>query len=253
MEDSRGLFSAFIAENRPDPETLPKKQDGSFSILEGFGAFSVFSSNNIKGNGYSPDGKNVVFAATQHLIEVDIASGDQRVIHEFPDREIIASSLSPDGKTIAVTVTPSNTATSLSATIELVSIVDGSVTAIDQATTEMGYSSWVGISWTPDGRRLVFAEDRPKQGQQLYSLDIASRRRTPIGEPVFGDDQYTGVRVHPDGDKLTFSKGLQSLSSGFSKELRCNPDFYDPSRSSTSIPIRVTSSLKASLCDLDST
>ena len=38
----------------------------------------------------------------------------------------------------------------------------------------------------------------------LDTINLESGKRTAIGDPVFGDDQFKGVRVHPEGDKLTF-------------------------------------------------
>lgn len=182
-------------------------KDGSFVKLSGFEDFGVGSPGALKGKGYSADGKKVVFAATRHLVEMDIGNKSQRVIHEYADREIVAMSVSPDGKTAAVSVGPGNSSNSDRSTIELVSLVDGSVSKLEEVKNEMGYSRLVGIAWTPDGKNLVFAENRPNSGQQLYSVNVASGKRIAIGEPIFGDDQFSGVRVHPDGDKLTFSKG----------------------------------------------
>jgi len=45
----------------------------------------------------------------------------------------------------------------------------------------------------------------------LDTINLESGKRTAIGEPVFGDDQFKGVRVHPDGDKLTFWRGTHQL------------------------------------------
>ncbi|MFB3062705.1 MAG: hypothetical protein ACE10C_15180, partial [Candidatus Binatia bacterium] len=178
-------------------------QDGSFVKLNFFEDLYTARSRYFKGNGYSPDGKSIIFATPKHLVEMDIASKSHRVIYEFADREMTAMSLSPDGKTAAVSVGPGSPSNSESETIELLSIADGSVSKVDEATTELGYSRWVGISWSPDGQHLVFAENRP-QGQQLYTLHLESGKRTALGEAVFGGDQYGGVQVHPDGDKVTF-------------------------------------------------
>ena len=45
----------------------------------------------------------------------------------------------------------------------------------------------------------------------LAAINLESGQRTTIGEPVFGDDQFRGVGVHPDGDKLTFWRGSGQL------------------------------------------
>lgn len=45
----------------------------------------------------------------------------------------------------------------------------------------------------------------------LDTITLESGKRTAIGEPVFGDDQFRGVGVHPDGDKLTFWRGSGQL------------------------------------------
>lgn len=186
-------------------------QDGSFVKLHGFEDFKVGSSAALKGKGYSADGKKVIFAATRHLVEMDIDSKVKRVIHEYLDREIVAMSVSPDGQTAALAVGPDNSSNSDESAIVLVSLKNGDVSKLEEVQMEMGYSRWVGITWTPDGKNLVFAESRPDSGQQLYSLNVTNGRRTAIGEPVFGDDQFAGLRVHPNGDKLTFTKGSEQM------------------------------------------
>lgn len=185
-------------------------QDGSFVELDDFDDINVRGPGSLKGIGYSPDGKKVIFATLTHLVEMNIKSKLQRVIHEFSDGTMESMSLSPDGQTAAVTWRPWDR-TGDNSSIELVSIVDGSISKLNESGEELGYSQWVGISWTPNGKNLVFAENRPNQGQQLYTINLESGKRIAIGEPVFGDDQLMGVRVHPDGDKITFFRGTRQL------------------------------------------
>lgn len=45
----------------------------------------------------------------------------------------------------------------------------------------------------------------------LDTINLESGNRIAIGDPVFGDDQFKGVRVHPDGDKITFFRGTRQL------------------------------------------
>ncbi len=181
-------------------------QDGSYVKLDGIGRFGAGRVNSFIGKDYSDDGKNVVFASNSHVVEMNLSTGTSRVVAEHPDVWMGGMSLSPDGTTVAVTVRRRTDSGERHSSIELISMKDGAVNRLEESSTPQTYSSWVGITWTPDGKNLVFAENRPNEGQQLYVQSVTSGERHAIGEPVFGEDQYRGVSVHPNGKKLTFSK-----------------------------------------------
>ena len=49
-------------------------QDGSFVELSFFEDLGTSRASYYKGNGYSPDGKSIIFATSKQLVEMDIAS-----------------------------------------------------------------------------------------------------------------------------------------------------------------------------------
>ena len=185
-------------------------EESSHVAIEGFEDFN-FNPGYIVGKGYSSDGTRIFFASPHHFVEMDRRGSSKRVLHEFKNRVIISMSLSPDSKTAAFVLGPDTSTRETNGNIVLMTIRDGKMSSKDEARTDQGYSRMVGVTWTPDGKALVFAENRPKSGQQLYHLDLESGKRTKLGIEVFDEDQFRGVRVHPDGDKLTFWRETSEL------------------------------------------
>ena len=185
-------------------------EESSHVAIEGFEDFN-FNPGYIVGKGYSSDGTRIFFASPHHFVEMDRRGSSKRVLHEFKNRVIISMSLSPDSKTAAFVLGPDTSTRETNGNIVLMTIRDGKMSSKDEARTDQGYSRMVGVTWTPDGKALVFAENRPNSGQQLYHLDLESGKRIKLGKEVFDEDQFRGVRVHPDGDKLTFWRETSEL------------------------------------------
>ncbi|HEX8233674.1 MAG TPA: winged helix-turn-helix domain-containing protein [Caulobacteraceae bacterium] len=68
------------------------------------------------------------------------------------------------------------------------------------------------VSWTPDGKSLVFSDWRPGAPLPIVRLDIATGRKSPLTRPppgIHGD--FDGV-VSPDGRTLAFRRYLSTQS-----------------------------------------
>ncbi len=179
--------------------------------IDGLDEFDINHPQQLRGKGYTADGSKIVIAGARYLVEVDLEKQSKRVIREFKNQQVASMAVSPDGTKIAVVLSAGTAASEIHPTIALVAIEDGKTSVVDEIRSEMTYSRFIGITWTPDGHGLVFGENRPNSGQQLYHLTLDTGRRIALGEEVFDDDQRAAVTVHPDGDKLTFSKGSSSL------------------------------------------
>ncbi|HEY3611166.1 MAG TPA: alpha/beta fold hydrolase [Pseudonocardiaceae bacterium] len=125
------------------------------------------------------------------LVAIDVATGEHRTLADDPDCEYFGPSISPDGTTVAVTVSRRCTPqTSENCSLGVVPTAGGEMRILTPT-----WDRWPGgMRWTPDGTTLVVQAD--DQGNSpLWRIDATTGDVTRLT----GTGSYTDVRISPDG------------------------------------------------------
>ncbi len=170
-----------------------------------------------------PGGESVLYAAldreqSRWKISVrDLDDGAERELFSFPwaapaagedMRGLFDPAVSRDGRLVAFRDgSPEN------ARIMVMPVAGGEPRELPARITAAGKAGPPqvpsGITFTPDGRALLFAslsgDDDP--ATHVYRVDLAGGEPQPIGLAMEG---LTGIRFHPDGRRIVFTAGLPS-------------------------------------------
>lgn len=163
---------------------------------------------NIRGGAFSSDGKVLYFTrqvekGLHHMVRMDLESRSETVVASVPADFLRQPSVSPDGRTIAVTALNFG---EKGHRIMLVPATGGE--AVDLYRTPEGTEHLLNVSWSPDGRFILFvtyAEEEEDDG--LWRIAASG------GEPeqlLISDMELLGAgppKLHPDGRRLAFSSG----------------------------------------------
>lgn len=144
--------------------------------------------------------KNTPTSAAQ-LVELDLQGLAIHALTSLPagwDGDWMPS-VSPDGKLLAFV-----RGTELS--VRDLYVMDLARNQIRQLTHDGKLI--VGITWTEDGKNLIFASNR---GGSLSLWRVSARGGTPEREPVGGDDAY-GPTIARHGNRLAYSHGSADWS-----------------------------------------
>ncbi len=141
----------------------------------------------------SPDGRSLVFGAAGYLWQQPLDGGQaQRLFAGSTlDRE---QAFSPDGRQLAFVHGEYGR--------EEVRVFD--LESRQMRTLASGLSYW-GLSWSPDGQRVVFLEFEGPGGQRVVAVNLNDGRKEKLTET----DRWSDARPHfsADGRSLYFSDG----------------------------------------------
>ena len=189
----------------------------------------------------SRDGRSLYIARElQGIVRFDLSTGEETLVYADPSSLHALVAVSPDGATLAFTAadTASSTDPVNHGSLLLVMPSDGQGVAREVYRTHHPehLSHRTGLSWTPDGRALLFerfvAEETPSDEKECSGTNVCrflSRIAIDGGTPqdlVQLDCTYTAtgcrplrLRVHPDGRRIAFnwgnSKGEIWMMTGF--------------------------------------
>lgn len=169
------------------------------------------------GMSFSPDGHDLVFVAKSggedalnflHLEDKDIY-----LRKKFGLKSIISPAWSPVGDKVAFTA--------LAGPQRNLYVYSLSTDSLKQLTADL-YDD-VDVSWFPDGKRIVFASDRPHPdnpdntdtGQFVYGnynlhmMDVTTGEVTPL---LVGPGSNTEPSVSPEGDRVAFVSSRNGIN-----------------------------------------
>jgi Tol biopolymer transport system component len=165
-------------------------------------------------NGYprwSPDGKRIVYrkgGRAQYtdfaLVERTLATGAERVISRG---DFGVFSLSPDGRTIAVTRGGIGEASAQ--TLETINVSTGESHELLRAKSSERFPSYVSARWTPDGRAVIFRKRSPNE-LWLVPTDGRPPRRVDVDMRDWTFGGMAQFALAPDGRRLAFLSGSSS-------------------------------------------
>ncbi len=164
---------------------------------------------NIRGGAFSSDGKVLYFTrqvgkGLHHLVRMDLESRSETVVASVPGDFLRKPSVSPDGRTIAVSTLSFG---EKGGRIMLVPATGGE--AVDLYRTPEGIKYLLNVSWSPDGRFILFVTPYSAEEEDDGLWRIAASG----GEPeqlLISDMELLGAgppKLHPDGRRLAFSSG----------------------------------------------
>jgi Tol biopolymer transport system component len=147
----------------------------------------------------SPDGKTLYYMETisgrAAIVAFDLSSRNKRVVLEADGRYFI---LSPDGEQVAFPSDDWTTARLLVAPTK-----GGDARPLRETKTELLQP--MGVSWSPDGRYVLFVE-RPDL-RSPYELWRVPAQGGPPERLGLVAHQLHAPRAHPDGTRIAFSSG----------------------------------------------
>jgi Tol biopolymer transport system component len=164
---------------------------------------------------FTPDGKFLIYPKfswtegkpADGLVELDLATGRERLISRelaFYNR---ALAISPDGSRLAVCNFPYPIKEGDKVKLLVASRADGSTkTVAEFAISETGRGQV--CEWLPDNRRVIVAFEG-KHSQQLYLVDTESGSSRPFGPPQPQGEPITTLSIHPDGKRIAFERGRE--------------------------------------------
>jgi Tol biopolymer transport system component/DNA-binding winged helix-turn-helix (wHTH) protein len=160
----------------------------------------------------SPDGSEIAFVRSfpgKHYDAVVVANNDgtgerELSVVKHPQKfSFSGSAWSPDGKTIALGVSPDN---GVSFSLQGIPVAGGELRPL----TPQQWTTIRGLSWSNDGRELIFSAGmKESPAYQLWRLKIQSG---PI-EPVTNDTNfYEGVHLTKNGGKLVTTQVAELIN-----------------------------------------
>ena len=160
----------------------------------------------------SPDGSQIAFVRSfpgKHYDAVIVANNDGTgerelsVLHHPQKFSFSGSAWSPDGKIIALGVTPDN---GVSFSIQGISLAGGELRQL----TPQQWNTVRGLAWSDDGRALIFSAGmKESPATQLWRLESESG----VLEPVTNDaNYYEGVHLTKNGGKLVTTQVAEMIN-----------------------------------------
>ncbi|HEX6283286.1 MAG TPA: DPP IV N-terminal domain-containing protein, partial [Pyrinomonadaceae bacterium] len=150
----------------------------------------------------SPDGSQIAFVRSfpgKHYDALVVANNDgtgerELSVVQHPQKfSFSGSAWSPDGKTIALGVTPDNGVTF---TVKGIPVAGGEARTL----TSQPWNRVRGFAWSDDGRTLVFsAATKESPATQLWRLESESGAIEPLTNDA---NSYSGVHLTKNGGKL---------------------------------------------------
>jgi len=163
---------------------------------EGFQALS---------GGWSPDGTKVYFSRIDGVVERDVASGSERVVHT---KELKLAQLSPDGRYVFGTDFDPSTQ---SAGLVVVPVAGGQPRELFRITVPEGFMPGP-FQWTPNSRAVLAIKNIGSR-RELWLVPVAGgpHRKLDIDPDIWmagssgGGD--SGFSPSPDGRSIAFQTG----------------------------------------------
>ena len=174
--------------------------------------------------GFMPDGQNIIFSIVVRqegspsrrfqIVLWHLESGSERVLREQSEK-VWNLALSPDGAQLAYfEALPSDEVPSdwgrgdYRRRLVVMSIEEAATRTLWSSPKEWVFSSDVGLEWMPDGKHVLLATyTHEGEKQQLYLVNVESGERKVIGPVMPGENQITGIAVHPNGTRISFVSG----------------------------------------------
>ena len=153
-------------------------------------------------NEQDPNADPYVLKPEPQFVLRNIESGSERVLRQQKEAAAFLA-LSPDGAQLAYFK-----GGPILSRLFVMSLKDASTRTLWSSPEEGGFSRDVGIEWMPDGKHLLLATYDPEgEKQQLYLVNVESGERKAIGPAMPGNNQIQDVAVHPNGTRISFSRG----------------------------------------------
>lgn len=155
----------------------------------------------------SPDGRMLFYSLSGsgdsgpgRIMRLDLQSGQESELR----RGLAATSLalSPDTRTLAFIAPDDSTS---SAWLGVLPVADGEVRELFRGTPWTGASLAATLSWTPDGRYLLFVRGGKTNASvsRVWRVPAAGGTAEPVGLSI--DGAIKVPQMHPDGRRLFFA------------------------------------------------
>jgi Tol biopolymer transport system component len=165
---------------------------------------------NIRGGAFSADGKVIYFTrqvekGLHHMVRMDLQSRSETVVASIPGDFFRIPSVSPDGRTIAVSAMSFG---EKGGRIFLVPVTGGEAVELYRTPADADIEYLGNLSWSPDGHFILFvtpAEEEQDDGLWRIAATggepervLTSKILLHLGGPP---------KLHPDGRRLAFRSG----------------------------------------------
>ena len=154
----------------------------------------------------SSDGRFIVCrrgnATATAIVLHDLRTAEERTLLTRPGLSGLA--LSPDDRQIAFIETDTARKTS---SLTLMPVAGGDARVIYTATSDSGLPNF--LTWTPDGRRLVFAGkiNATANESTVWSIPVSGGSPTKLELTIRNVANLWNPSIHPDGRRIAFSAG----------------------------------------------
>ncbi len=146
-----------------------------------------------------PDGRSFLVAGSGVIRAYDVATGDAREVYKSPPGWILRNlTISRDGSTLAFSVSHRALDRTVIYTLPAAGGEAREIARMTEAVTREG------LTWTPDGRYLLFA--RSASPTQAELMRVSAEGGAPESTGLSGRG-LSLLSVHPDGSRLAYTLG----------------------------------------------